>query len=215
VYGIYNLEKALIANSKAAMEIDKVEKATPAEYLSLFRTEYLNSIDTGLTYLSRVRTPVSNITLDKKYSVWIFKLNIDSQHSPLRSIITVLFKSSNPMVKTPYNFLKTDIFRLYYLAGKQMISDSIYFQLKADSVNGTAINDSVFEIYAVCRNFSLRYRKEGTSDVIGYNEGLYISRKFPANFLFLRKQHALYFLIMSSNRDKEFSTTRLSKIVKY
>lgn len=214
-YMLFSAISSMYKLARSFSEDSMMNKSISKEYADLFRDEYKSKIDTGVTYFSKVRHPVTTLSLDKNYPLLIFKMDLTRDVS-LPDVITEVSKEyPSPNTGIVYNLIRERLFNLIYLSGKPSFSDSIYFYVQGDSIKTVVSNDSMVGYHLYCRNFSLAYKKDGIKDIAAYNEGFEVFRKFPVNLLFLKRDKALYFLLMSV-KDKKlpFKENQLLEMIR-
>jgi hypothetical protein len=175
-----------------------------AEDSNLILNRYRGKLKVDEVYHSSVRGPVSFISFDKGYKLIIYKIDL-AIDSSLKTIFNTEIKSMDRSMGYSYSIMENNIFfRFEHKAGPTRPVSKIYLTLTGDSLQSVVKNDSVISYHLLCDNFSIRYAENDPIDifVVGKEKMLATTTVIPMDLLFLKRDGAIYLLIMTPNNPK-------------
>ncbi len=96
--------------------------------------------------------------------------------------------------------------------------EKIYLSLKGEGNQIIVKNDSIACYYLNCNKFSTRYQQNATIQIYGKTKSspfLSSGNEEPISLMFLKRDHSLYFLLLSANNPKDkFDPDLLHKLIR-
>ena len=181
---------------KSFSSFDGIVNSIPLDYIALFDTTFQKDILANYTELSKVRNPFSILSYQNNYTMFITKMNLDDQNSSISALVNLdkgKVSQSDNVVYT--SALKSPMLIRVNTDSMHHVSN-LNFTVNTDSIVQTKENDSLLCLYANTNNFSIKYDKKTPVDIIGTTDGILGYNKRTLNFIFLKKNKALYFLFM-------------------
>ncbi len=123
----------------------------------------------------------------------------------LKDVLHTNIESVDRTTGTVYTVINhNNFFQFQYQVGSAQPVSNIYLTLAGDSLKNLVQNDSVMSYHLLCKNFSIRYNKDGPIDlfVVGQEGMLATTTIIPMDLLFLKRDGAIYLLIMTPNDPK-------------
>lgn len=175
----------------------------PKEYLELFSEKSQKLMIFDETDYFKKEFPISGFYFDqKKYVLQVYKLGKVDDVS-LKNIIVIKNELTNmPSGGLAYRNYVENLFLVMYRPNQKELKN-ITLNLYQDSSKMVANCDSMISIYSRFKSFSLQYNKKDTLMMFGkpgdfHSE--YSNSSMPLITTFLKKNHALYLIIMSLNK---------------
>ena len=176
----------------------------PSEDSNLIAKKYLSKLKVNKIVRSRNRGPISLIYFDTGYHLIIYKIDL-VKDGLLKDVLHTDIESVDRTTGTVYTVIDhNNFFQFQYQAGSAKPVSNIYLTLAGDSLNNLVDNDSVISYHLLCKNFSIRYAANGPIDlfVVG-QEGMFaVTNTVPMDLLFLKRDGAIYLLLMTPNDPK-------------
>jgi hypothetical protein len=169
-----------------------------SEYLNLIAKKNQIKVKVEQVYQSKIRYPVAELYFEENNILFINKISRIGTF-PLAERVLNETKNATLSKEVVYSTLKKGSCEFTYkLAGIDSIS-KIYLTSFGDSLTTIISNDSILAYHLICKNLSIRYNKNGPVDMLlEGQQGLFGIKEFPADLLFIRRNNALYLLLMIS-----------------
>lgn len=169
-----------------------------SEYLNLIDKENQTKIKVDQVYQSKIRYPVAKLYYGEDNILLINKISTVGRFS-LAEEALIETKNAKMSKGIVYNILKNGSCQFTYESGGIDSVSRIYLTFFGDSVTKAISNDSTLAYHLICKNLSIRYNKNGPVDMLlEGQQGLFGIKEFPADLLFIRRNNALYLLLMIS-----------------
>lgn len=184
-----------------------------SEYLNLIAKENQIKIRVDQVYQSKIRYPVAKLYFGENNILFINKIST-VERFPLAERVLSETKNATLPKEIVYSTLENGSSQFTYeLGGIDSISN-IYLTSFGDSATTVISNDSIMAYHLICKNFSIKYNKNGPVDMLleGQQE-LFGIKQIPADVLFLRRNNALYVLLMISKSGGSIKPGLLYDIV--
>jgi len=153
---------------------------------------------------SKVRPSISVLLYDSSY--WLYRCKVALKTDlPLNKIFHEEHKGAETTTGQTYGIINdADYYSFRYAAGPLNAVSQIYFTISADSLETIKSNDSLVAFHCLLYNLSLKYEEDHPVDiyVAGENSGIITRTIIPADILFVKKDSALYFSLMSPTNNK-------------
>lgn len=177
-----------------------VERKSPFDYTNLFNTEMKKKIVLQSAVSFKDRNSVAYYIYDKKYSLEVTKINI-KPNLQVRKDLSETHTAEGccfPKAKLPFN---EGGFTTNYNVISKDTASKIYLSIQGDSIRSSIKNDSVAYHFLKLQQVYISYVPKGVYDIyIQANTKFYFfSKKQPASLMFLKRNGALYFLLLTVN----------------
>ncbi|MBB6126371.1 hypothetical protein [Mucilaginibacter lappiensis] len=181
-----------------------VEQKSPVNYTNLFDAEAKKKIVLQSAVSFKHRNSVAYYIYDKKYGLEVTQINI-KQNLLFRKDLAETHTTegySFPDAKLPFN---EGGFTTNYNVISKDAASKIYLSLRGDSIHTLLKNDSVAYYFLKLQQVYISYVPKGVYDIyIQANTKFYFfSKKQPVSLMFLKRNDALYFLLLTVNDADE------------
>jgi len=208
-----------LKNMETAIREDPgtASKILPLEYLSLATKKYRDSMFVDIVHYSKAkgRNPVALVEFDKKYQLYIYKIDLVKDTS-LQKIFFTKAQPSEQEVGITYTFFENNLYDFMTESGTVPKVSAIYFYYDADSINTVIKNDSVISYNVSANDLSVRYAKEQTEDIfmVSKNSGFFGLKPISIDILFFKRNGAVYLLTMcADDPNEEIAPDLLYKVI--
>jgi len=171
----------------------------PKEYEALFSKSKSRHLKDFFTYNNSVSNPVAAFSFDSAYNIVIFKFTMSKVSSSIIDMVKVKKESSSRPSRKWYSTI-SQYYELVYVDEPQKSMTNLYLKLNANFIEAVVKNDSVLNYSLSFKDFSVR-QLDGSEYIYGAsgNGNLFSNNSpVPANILFLKKQKAIYFIILTA-----------------
>ena len=200
----YKIKFAFSGNKKALTEHLPSEYSLKKEDSNLISEKYRSSLKVNEVYRSKVRNPISLVYFGQEYNLIIYKIDLIKDIS-LKFIFNTEIKSVDQSTGYTYSIIGQNIyFNFKYKAGLIQPVSKIFLTLSGDSLQTVCENDSILSYHLLCNNFSIRYAEKGPIDIFvgGKDRSLWTTTLIPMDLLLLKRNSAIYLLVMTPNNPK-------------
>ena len=216
-FGIYVLIKIINGfrqNAEALAEDLPSTHELSSKDSSLIAAEYFQGLEVNEVLHSKARGPISLMTLEKKYSLILYTIKMESIEE-LGKILHLEKRSVDRSTGYTYSVINSGSFRFQYKSGTTPLAKNIYLTLSGDSIISLSKNDSIVSFHLLCDNMSLRYGKSDPVDIFFEANKKFLSRqKVPVDILFYKNNDGVNMFVMVSNsRGDTISPNYLLRIV--
>jgi|GEM_PF-1752150 len=174
------------------------------EYKNLFPKNEKDKLTVVWNYNSKVRNQISlfDYGSDKKYSITVYKIPMDFKFS-LKQIKVEKSKEEKMSSGSIYNKINEGLlFEINYISGKPVEAKTIKFTYSGDTLRNIVENDSIKAYNLNFETFSIKYNNEKTVDIYGETSKFW-NKSLAMNIIFLKRNDALYLLIMTINNNND------------
>lgn len=182
----------------------------PKDY-DLVNNKYVSGLQGGIAYQSSNRNPVTLIPFGKSYSLISYKIDLIKGTS-WSNVLDVTLKSVERTNMEVYTVISENIFyRFEYHDAPTKSVSKVYLTLSGDSLRTVVTNDSIVSYHLLCNNFSIKYSENEAVDifVVGNEKAFGATTVIPMDLLFLKRDNAVYLMIMTPNDPKSVISPEL------
>lgn len=180
---------------------------------NLINPQYRKELKVIEVRRSKVRDNITILSIGEEYTVIIQRLKL-LPSSPLNKIIHTTKAGTSRSTMIIYSIVNLGDFSYQYKAGAVETASDLFLTLSGSAVKTLQQNDSLLSYSLRARDVSLRYREDSPVDTyITIKEG-FITKAVPMNIMLLKKNNAVYFIILSAKDGGELpKTDAIQKIV--
>jgi len=187
----------------------------PNDYGQLFNTT--QKLKLYITTNSPYRNPISEFYFDRNYYIEVYKIAIINDIS-LNKLVEEEFSDTefrHGTYEGNASYNETPFF-IGYKFGYPDAFEKVYFSLTGINSHIIKKNDSTAYYSSNFSKFSIKYKENGGPDFYGEMKPWNEDGHLPLELLFLRKNKALYIIILSvMNKGIRIDNNMLCKIVNY
>ena len=166
---------------------------------ALISPKYIGRVRSHQNVNSKVMDPVSFLYVDDTYHLVIFKINLETDQ-PLKEILSTDVENSRRSDGETYSMVDFNGFsRFEWRPAPTIRTSKIFLSLYGDSLSNGIINDSIASYHLLCKTLSIKYEKNGVTQV--FMTGGEIT---PSDLLFLKRGKIVYFMLMTTARPDSF-----------
>lgn len=167
-----------------------------SEYLNLISKENQMKIKIAQVYLSKIRNPLARLYFEDSDILFINKI-CSIKDIALAEKVQSEIKSATMSKEIVYNTLTNGSYRFSYeTRGVDPVSN-IHLTFYGDSLTTVISNDSILSYHLLCKNSSFSYNENSSVDMIlEGNQNFYGITPVPADILFMKRNNALYVLLL-------------------
>lgn len=170
---------------------------------SLIPAQYYHRLRTTRVLNTKFRSHITELNFDKKYAIFIYKLDSLGQISLSDSInLTNANVSQSNLIS--YSVIDVSYYTFKFKAGRDIKNPSrIFLTFSGDSIPQSVITDSIISYNFRLSSMSIKYREQAPVDILieGKSDG-FSKLNISTNVLFLKKNRSTYFLMMTSDDTK-------------
>ena len=175
----------------------------PLEDSNLIARKYWSKMKVNKIAHSKERGPVSFLSFNKEYHLITYRIDL-IKDVMLKDILHASIESVDRTTGTVYTVIDiNDFCRFQYKASPAKPVSKIFLTVAGDSLQNVK-NDSIESYHLLCDNFSIRYNENEPIDIfmVGQEIALGATTRIPMDLLFLKRNAAIYLLIMTPNDPK-------------
>jgi len=197
--------------TKAFTSLDQADKEhLPSRFtistmeLDLISPRYRSLVAANKIYQFTDRNPIALLYFDKIYNLIAYKIDLNVEKS-MQEILNIEVKEEKEPPDITFNVIDDDLyFRFLKKTGASRPVSSIYLSLAGDSIRNTILNDSTICYHLICSNLSVRFGQYEPVDIFveGKKRLLGIQNDIPMDLMFLKRQGAVYQLLMTPHDRK-------------
>ena len=173
-----------------------------SEDSNLISYNYRHKLKVIEVFGSKVRNPISMISIDENYRLIIYKIG-SANSLLLNDILHTEIKNGNLSTGYTYTVLSNNIpYKFQYKSGIERKGTKIYLTVDGDSLNTFKQNDSIVSYNLICKNISIRYGQNAVVDIFieSKKRSFVNSQNIPVSILFCRRSNNIYLLLLSSDK---------------
>jgi hypothetical protein len=175
-----------------------------SEDSNLIAKKYIKDLKANIIVRNKVRGPVSLIYFDKEYHLIIYKLAL-IKGGGLEDLLHTVNESVDRTSGETYTVINyNDFFKFQLNIAPSKSVSQIYLTLAGDSLQNVVKNDSIVSYHLLCENLSIKYAKNDPIGIflVGQDKMLGATTIVPMDLLFLKRDDAVFLLIMTPNSSK-------------
>ena len=201
-YSAYWFIKTAFKAESTLSEVLPETKTLNKEYKQLITVESQNKVRVIRTINNKVRNAFSILECDSNI-LMIYKIGVMA-HSSLNQIIKLEQKNADITTNIIYKGFNEGLLKFNYASGPPPKALDIYLTFWGRSLKKLHENESIVNYYLELQNLSIAYEKNGVRDIcVASDEGRFIHKNIPVSVLFLKRNNAVYFMLMTGKNEKE------------
>lgn len=210
IFLLFKIVSGFKQNAKAFDEDLPPEHSLTTDVLNLISKKYRDKIKVNEVLRSKVRSPISLITLDDRYSLIIYKIDL-LENQPINNLLSVTNESTDRSTGVTYGIVDNNLFSFQYKSGGSPPASKIYLTLSGDSLQTAFKSDTTIGYHLLFKNFSIKYSSNDPIDLFVKSDN---GSNVPIDILFLNRNKSCYLLLMTSNDvNAPISADLLYKVV--
>ena len=190
--------RALVKGVKEASdnELPLTQIITP-EDSTLISPKYIGRVRSHQNVISKVMDAVSFLYVDDTYHLVIFKINMKTDQ-PIKGILNSDVRNTQRTDGETYSMVDFNGFsRFEWRPSPAPRSDNIFLSIYGDSLSNGILDDSIATYHLLCKNFSIKYEKNGAVQVF-----MTCGEITPSDLLFLKRGKTVYFMLMTTAKPE-------------
>jgi hypothetical protein len=190
----------MIKDVRAASDNDlPLTQVLTREDSALISPRYISRVRSHQNVNSKVMDPVSFFYVDDTYHLIQFRIHLKTDQ-PLTEILRSDIEDSQRSDGETYSTVDFNGFsRFEWRSLPSMRTRNIFLSLYGDSLSNGIFNDSIASYHLLCKNFSIKYEKNGIVQVF-----MTCGEITPSDLLFLKRGKIVYFLSMTTSKPDSF-----------
>jgi hypothetical protein len=190
------VKQASSQSTRAFYEYLPPDSSLSPEYADLISERYRGRINSVYTLRSKIRNPISFISLSDQFRIMIYKIPLKRDVSFINNVKT-LKGGSGMTVMVTYLVMESQMFKLRYAQGEVGSVSGLFLNLDGEDISPLVRNDSCIYYRLSCKNLSLRYGQNGPVDLFIENTGRAFDRYFPLEVLLMKRNQAAFLMLMT------------------
>jgi hypothetical protein len=192
---------AILSISKSSNYTARASFTVPPDYSELFNDSAMHHLVLEVTYLTKGRNPISQLTYRDNSSVLIYKVNVPPKMN-LRDLLNYEIKVSNQSMTMGYTILNLPLYNLSYIWDSVPEAKHVFLTIFGDSLSNMFRNDTIDCFYLRLNKISIEFKNDKIANII-VNRKTSFSERIPMEFILIKRKTGLYFAFLTSNNENE------------